>query len=68
MELEGNKFISFEKNQTLKAMEGFLEPDRQMEVFLPDGDRTVYVFEPMEIGLESTKKKINELLGQLKAE
>ncbi len=41
---------------------------RQMEVFLPDGDRTVYVFEPMEIGLESTKKKINELLGQLKAE
>ncbi|MCX7104888.1 MAG: hypothetical protein NTU70_06380, partial [Methylococcales bacterium] len=40
----------------------------QMEVLLPDGDRSVYVFEPMEIGLVSTKNKITDLLGQLKAE
>lgn len=40
----------------------------QMEVLLPDGDRSVYVFDPMEIGLVSTKNKITDLLGQLKAE
>jgi hypothetical protein len=40
----------------------------QMEVLLPDGDRSVYVFDPMEIGLVSTKNKVKELLGKLKAE
>ena len=56
VELEGNKFISFEKNQTLKAMEGFLEPDRQMEVFLPPGfNRTFPEF--MEVALRGVGPK-----------
>ena len=56
-------------NAVQVTLQGSSEQEiRQMEVLLPDGDRSVYVFDPMEIGLVSTKNKITELLGELKAE